>query len=91
MGKKGKRQYKAPSTTETYPYPSRYGSHLSMVAEENIGGAWIVCKDEKGPYVTSRLHLDTGLMDPWRGTTGGFRRAMMIKHFPDLVDKDWEV
>ena len=91
MGKKGKRQYKASSTIEEYPYPSRYGSHASMVVENNEGDAWIVCKDEKGPYVTSRIHLDTGLMDPYRITTNKFRKDMMVKHYPDLVDKDWEV
>jgi len=91
MGKKGKRQYKAPSTIEEYPYPSRYGSHGSMVVENNEGEPWIVCKDGKGYYVTSRTHLDSGLMDPYRLTTAKFRKAMILKHCPDLAPKDWEV
>ena len=91
MGKKGKRQYKAPSKDKEYPYPSRYGSHESMVVENNEGDAWIACKDDRGPYVTSRTHLDSGLMDPYRITTSKFRRGMVEKHFPDLLDKDWEV
>ena len=37
MGKKGKRQYKASSKEKEYPYPSRYGSHKSMVVDENVG------------------------------------------------------
>ena len=91
MGKKGKRQYTAPSKEKDSPYPSRYGSHESMVVENNEGDAWIACREEKGPYVTSRTHLDSGLMDPYRLTTAKFRRGMGKKHYPDLLDKDWEV
>ena len=90
MGKKGKRQYKASSKEKEYPYPSRYGSHESRVVENNHGEAWIACKDEKGPYVTSRTHLDSGLMDPYRLTTPKFRRDMVKKHFPDLI-KEYDV
>ena len=90
MGNKYKK-YVAPVKKEEYAYPSQYGSHASMVVENNEGDAWIACKDEKGPYVTSRTHLDSGLMDPYRLTTAKFRRGMGEKHFPDLLDKDWEV
>ena len=87
MGKKGKRQYTAASKDKEYPYPSRYGSHTSMVVENKEGDAWIACNDEKGPYVTSRTHLDSGLMDPYRLTTPKFRRDMVKKHFPDLLEE----
>jgi hypothetical protein len=87
MGKKGKRQYKAPSKEKVSPYPSRFGSHESMVVENNVGDAWIACKDDKGPYVTSRTHLDSGLMDPYRLTTPSFRRDMVKKHFPHLIEE----
>ena len=87
MGKKGKRQYTAPSKEKNSPYPSRYGSHESMVVENNEGDAWIACKDDKGPYVTSRTHLESGLMDPNRLTTAKFRRDMVKKHFPDLLEE----
>jgi len=90
MGKKGKRQYKAPSKDEKYPYPSRYGSHESMVVENKEGEPWIVCKDEKGPYVTSRTHLESGLMDPYRLTTSKYRRDMLVKYYPDLI-KEYDV
>jgi hypothetical protein len=87
MGKKGKRQYKAPSKEKESAYPSRFGSHESMVVENNQGEAWIACKDDKGPYVTSRTHLDSGLMDPYRLTTPKFRRDMVKKHFPHLIEE----
>ena len=90
MGKKGKRQYTVPSKVQEDPYPSRYGSHKSMGIDENVGGAYVACEDEKGPYVTSRLHLDNGLTDPWRSPTESFRKAMLKKHFPDLL-KEYDV
>ena len=90
MGNKYKK-YVAPVKKEEYAYPSQYGSHASMVVENNEGDAWIACKDEKGPYVTSRTHLDSGLMDPYRLTTAKFREDMVKKHFPDLSPEDWEV
>ena len=88
MGKKGKRQYKAPSKDKEYPYPSQYGSHKSMVVDENIGEAYVACEDEKGLYVTSRSYLDSGLRDPWRTTTKNFRKTMLDKQFPNGVKSD---
>ena len=88
MGKKGKRQYTAPSKKEVYPYPSQYGSHKSMVVDENIGEAYVACEDEKGLYATSRSYLDSGLRDPWRTTTKDFRKTMLDKQFPNGVKID---
>ena len=88
MGKKGKRQYKASSKEKEYPYPSRYGSHKSMVVDENVGEAWVACEDEKGLYATSRHHLDNGLTDPWRTPTASFRKDMLDKQFPNGVKID---
>ncbi len=47
-----------------YPYPSRFGSHKSMVVREN--GDKVVCQDEFGEYDTFKNRLDNGLADPLR-------------------------
>lgn len=65
--------------TETYDYPSRFGSHSSMVNYSKTASAYeltndesiIVCTDEFGDYVTKRRFLDSGLADPNRYS--GFR------------------
>ena len=49
-------------------YPSDCGSHKSMVNDEyeafNTGDhEFIVCKDDRGSYVTLKNILDNGLMD----------------------------
>ena len=49
---------------ETYLFPSRYGSHKSMVIKED--GEIVTCKDEYGEYKTSKDRLDTGGADPNR-------------------------
>ena len=48
-----------------YPYPSRYGSHKTMIISENDDGS-VVCKDEWGNYTTFADRLDNGLADPNR-------------------------
>lgn len=55
-------------------YPSRYGSHLSMINEERTAelealygdSLRIMLEDEKGFYITYRSRLDSGLADPKR-------------------------
>jgi len=53
-----------------YPYPSRYGSHKSMIDEEKSKAlnnpALVVCTDEWGDYTTYIDRLDSGLADPKR-------------------------
>lgn len=50
--------------------PSWFGSHKSMVdqaATEALNDPGkVVCKDEKGSYITEANRLDTGLADPNR-------------------------
>jgi len=53
--------------TKVYEYPSRFGSHSSMVVRED--GDSIICKDEFGEYKTERLRLDVGA-DPNRWDLG---------------------
>ncbi|MCX5637085.1 MAG: hypothetical protein NTX52_05250 [Planctomycetota bacterium] len=59
----------APVAASKYPYPSRFGSHKSMVVREegeDLVQGQLVCKDEFGEYVTLRTRLDSGLADPAR-------------------------
>lgn len=44
-----------------YPFPSRFGSHQSMVVEDI--GETVKCKDEFGEYLTLKSNLDNGLAD----------------------------
>lgn len=48
-----------------YPYPSRYGSHSSMVISE-LPDNMVVCEDEYGTYETTVDRLDNNLADPNR-------------------------
>ena len=53
-----------------YNYPSRFGSHASMVDKDRtdkLGNPdLVVCKDEFGFYTTYKRRLDSGLADPNR-------------------------
>jgi len=59
---------------EKYPYPSRHGSHGSMINEEKTAELTalhgnsknVVLEDENGFYITEKRRLDTGLADPNR-------------------------
>lgn len=59
---------------ENYVFPSRFGSHASMVDKEATNKLIpyesdnVVLKDEFGFYTTLKNRLDTGLADPNRYT-----------------------
>lgn len=57
-------------STTVYPYPSRYGSHKSMVDNDLSSKLTepnqVICVDEHGPYTTFINRLDSGLADPKR-------------------------
>ena len=53
-----------PTQKSEYPYPSRFGTHKSMVVRED--GDTVVCADEHGEYVTPKNRVDNGLADPSR-------------------------
>ena len=61
---------RVPAKETTYPYPTRYGSHASMIDEEKTGelnkDKKVVIKDEHGYYVTDESRIDSGLADPNR-------------------------
>lgn len=56
-----------PTKQEKYKYPSHFGSHKSMVIEENADGT-VICEDEFGIYTTTKNRLDDGCADPKRYT-----------------------
>lgn len=72
MPRKSKNAKTFGKTTE-YPYPSRYGSHASMVVE--CHGEYVICEDERGRYATRESVLDNGMSDGWRWGTLSFRRS----------------
>ena len=59
-----------PVKQETYDYPTRFGSHSSMIDEEKTeelkDDQEVVLKDEHGYYTTHKKKLDSGLADPNR-------------------------
>jgi len=64
------RQKRIIKKPEAYTYPTRYGSHASMVDMEKTGELnkenKVVIQDEHGYYVTDESRLDSGLADPNR-------------------------
>ena len=53
--------------------PSAFGSHSSMIVDiddlaknHNVPKDKVVCKDEKGYYVTYKNRIDNGMADPCR-------------------------
>ncbi len=59
-----------PKKKEVETYPTPYGSHKSMLSEDhqafNEAGDDVICKDERGLYVTLRKTLDNGICDRCR-------------------------
>lgn len=59
-----------PDKKKDYEFPSRFGSHSSMIDEEKTkelnDPAQVVLRDEFGHYVTERNRLDTKMSDPNR-------------------------
>ena len=55
----------AKDKVDKYMYPSRFGSHQTMVIKTNEDGT-VVCKDEYGEYTTMSKRLDNGAADPNR-------------------------
>lgn len=65
---------------EEYNYPSRFGSHSSMIVEEHdwsLQPGEVLLEDEYGQYVTTTSRLDNGFNDPNR--TNGNLRPRILK------------
>ena len=65
-----RRSNRIPTKHEDYKYPTRFGSHSSMIDEEKTSelkdDQIVVLEDEHGYYTTDRKRLDSGLADPNR-------------------------
>jgi len=71
---------KSSGKKEEYNYPSRFGSHTSMIVEEHdwsLQPGEVLLEDEYGQYVTTKDRLDTTLNDPNR--TNGYLRERILK------------
>jgi hypothetical protein len=73
-------------------YPSRYGSHASMV-EVDLG-PYVILKDKEGYYLTTKEKMDTGLVDQHRTSLLKKREQKLIefcenlgKSFGELLQK----
>lgn len=81
------------NNTETIETPSQYGSHKSMVVNidreaegHNVPEDKVICKDEKGYYVTYKKRLDSGLADPCRYACPLCRFANL-----NIIFSDWDI
>ena len=72
-----KKKQKSWNKNKTFdnPFPSRYGSHASMVSEwvRPLDTSLVICEDEKGLYVTDKNRLDSGIADSRRWCLKDFR------------------
>lgn len=65
MGKNKYKGRKGAAEAAQALYPSRYGSHESMV-EEACCPHLVICRDDRGRYITKKFRLDSGIADPAR-------------------------
>ena len=66
-------------------YPSRYGSHASMVVidfGDDVDD--VVLKDNGGYYLTTKNKIDTGLVDQRRAALSEFRERKLTEYCDDL-------
>ena len=76
MPKKRKKQTSTPTESK---YPSRFGSHRVMV-EEELDKIYVICKDDRGLYLTKKFRLDNGLSDPGRWGATEYRELKLREH-----------
>jgi 2-iminoacetate synthase ThiH len=86
-------KHKDKNTVRTLETPSAYGSHSSMIVDldndaknHNVPNDKVVCKDERGYYVTYKNRIDNNLADPCR-------YACPLCRFDNLniVFSDWAI
>lgn len=56
----------AKKEVSNYKYPSRFGSHKTMVVSGPDDKGMVECEDEFGIYSTHQSNLDSGFCDPKR-------------------------
>jgi hypothetical protein len=74
-------KFEKPQKEAPSKFPSRYGSHQSMVdaSYQLTDASLVVCVDEEGPYVTERWKLDSGLADLNRSALPENRKERLQK------------
>lgn len=81
MGRKKKSNLKGKAAEPAFP--SSFGSHKSMVdmSSEDKQTLWgtglVICKDERGRYITKRFRLDSGIADPSRFAGRRYRKQKL--------------
>ena len=63
-------------------YPSRYGSHASMVIVDF--GNDVMLKDNNGHYLTTKSKMDTGLVDQHRAALPEYREKKLVEYCDNL-------
>lgn len=72
---------------EEYAYPSRFGSHKSMVIAEKEDGT-VVCHDEFGDYITLKNRVDNGSSDPNRYTESRISGLLGGNNYDHVYDPE---
>lgn len=87
------KKHKDKHTIRNIETPTPYGSHSSMVVDidnqakgHNVPKDKVICKDEKGYYVTYKNRIDNGMADPCR-------YACPLCRFDNLniIFSDWKI
>ena len=84
MGRKTPKAHAKTTKKEELAYPSRFGSHQTMVTTA-LSSSWVICEDEKGSYATQQKFLDSGVADPHRFSTSKGYRKQLLKYL-DSID-----
>ncbi len=75
---------------EEYKYPSRFGSHVSMIEKAETDKLHdpdlVVCKDENGLYVTQLNRLDNGMADANRFSDTEWRQEHLRKVAGEVIE-----
>lgn len=87
------KKHKDKDSVRTIETPSPYGSHLDMVVDideqaqgHNIPKDKVICKDERGYYITFKNRIDNGLADPCRYACPLCRFANL-----NIIFSDWKI
>lgn len=87
------KKHKDKDTVRTIETPSPYGSHSDMVVDideqaqgHNIPKDKVICKDERGYYITFKNRIDNGRADPCRYACPLCRFANL-----NIIFSDWKI
>jgi len=87
------KKHKDKDSVRTIETPSPYGSHSDMVVDidqqakgHNIPKDKVICKDERGYYITFKNRIDNGLADPCRYACPLCRFANL-----NIIFSDWKI